>query len=146
MSRFAKRLAVGLVGVCGALGVAAAPATAAYPTAHFNVCNPECDPDEEEGFVDGTITWYNRTAGVTGGVESYFEDGWPTTAYFDAYAGSVKIDSTHRTAANGARRGFNFTIGDTDLVGGINRIKVTVCTLVNGAQEDCSAPVNYWRP
>lgn len=145
MSRFTKRLAVGFVGACGALAMVAAPAMA-YPTEHFNVCNPYCDPDTEEGFVDGYITWYNRTAGVTGGVESYFEDGWPTTAYFDAYAGSVKIDSTHRTAANGTRRGFNFTIGDTNLPGGINRIKITVCTLKNGVQDDCSAPVNYWRP
>lgn len=145
MSRFRKRLAVGLVGACGVLGIAAAPATA-YPKVHFNVCNPYCDPDTEDGFVDGYITWYNRTAGVTGGVESYFEDRLPTAAYFDAYAGSVKIDSTHRTAANGKRLGFNFTIGDTNLVGGINRIKITVCTLDNGVQKDCSAPVNYMRP
>ncbi|MDN3027434.1 hypothetical protein [Streptomyces sp. S.PB5] len=145
MSQFTRRLAVGVVGACAALGVAAGPA-AAYPTVDFNVCNPYCDPDTEQGFVDGSITWYNRTAGVTGGVESYFEDGRPTTAYFDAYAGSVKIDSDHRTAANGSRRGFNFTIGDTNLEGGINRIKITVCTLVNGDPKYCSTPMNYTRP
>lgn len=58
----------------------------------------------------------------------------------------MKIASETRTVANGLSRGFNFTIGDTDLVGGIDRIKITVCTLDDGVPAHCSAPVNYMKP
>ncbi|MEU8352470.1 hypothetical protein [Streptomyces sp. NPDC048845] len=149
MSFITRRLTVGLVAACGALGVAASPA-AAYEQTSFSVCNPQCfaypHQDEEEGFVYGTITWYNRTAGVTGEVNSYIEDGLPTIAHFEAYKRSTKIASETRTVANGGRRGFNFTTGDTNLVGGIDRIKITVCTQRNGLPVNCSAPVNYSKP
>ncbi|MBT2676733.1 hypothetical protein J7E95_39320 [Streptomyces sp. ISL-14] len=46
----------------------------------------------------------------------------------------------------GAIRDFNFTIGDTDLVGGIDRIKVTLCTQYSDSDEPvCSSPENHSR-
>ncbi|MFJ8113166.1 hypothetical protein [Streptomyces sp. NPDC096132] len=83
-----------------------------------------------EDLSRGTITWYNRTAGMQGYVQDFLY-GHSTTAVFEAFAGSVKIDSETRTANNesdlGYFRHFDFTIGDTDLVGGIDRVKITVC-------------------
>lgn len=36
-------------------------------------------------------------------------------------------------------------IGDTDLVGGIDRIKITACEVHTETRRDCSAPVNYFK-
>ncbi|GKQ34693.1 hypothetical protein [Streptomyces sp. A012304] len=98
------------------------------------------------GYTNGTITWYNRTAMVRGTVIDEVDFYGSAVAYFEAYAGSTKIESTTRTAdyygALGAVRDFNFTIGDTDLVGGIDRIKITVCQEV-GTFKSCSSPENY---
>jgi hypothetical protein len=94
----------------------------------------------------------------------YLCDGWHTgsdcdangmdftTAFFEAYAGSTEIDSTTRTANRnspsfGSPRPYTFVIGNPDLVGGINRIKITVCW-VNTSLEAyyCTTPpVNFMR-
>ncbi|MFM9615533.1 hypothetical protein [Streptomyces sp. V2] len=140
MSRLVRKAAVGLLAVCGAVGLANAPASAAdYPTDHFVVGN-------DSGRTYGDITWYNRTANITGTVADHTSGGY-TTAYFEAFAGSTKIDSVTRSANDesdlGEWRGFNFTIGDTDLTGGIDRIKVTVCRHYSSGSDVCSAPENY---
>lgn len=124
--------------------VAAPSAAAAAPTP-FIVCahTESCGA----GYTYGDITWHNRTATVDGFVR---DDQGPgsTTAVFEAFAGATKIDSTTRTAnadsSLGSPREYYFTIGDTDLVGGIDRIKITVCRNL-AAGVDCGLPVNYSR-
>ncbi|MDO0937029.1 hypothetical protein QQY66_36920 [Streptomyces sp. DG2A-72] len=144
MSGFTGRLAVSCLAACGALAITASPA-AASSKQDFDVCAYTCSSNS--GFTYGTITWYNRTAGITGSVWDNGYKDVPTVAYFEAYAGSVKIDSETRTANTdtdlGAVRGFNFTIGDTNLVGGIDRIKITACEVYSATQRLCSASVNY---
>lgn len=75
----------------------------------------------------GAVVWGNRTAEVSGtlhdGSSSDYE--W-ATIYIDAFAGSTKIDSTTRTA-NDVDRPFRFFVGDPDLVGGIDRVRIQVC-------------------
>ncbi|BCL14888.1 hypothetical protein [Micromonospora sagamiensis] len=141
----AKKIGAVLSGI--ALGVAAAvspaiPASAAADD-YFYVCGGQFETCGG-GSTEGTIVWYNRTAGITGGVS----DSGPgsTTAIFEAFAGSTKIESQTRTADDetslGAYRGFNFTIGDSDLVGGIDRIKITVCFNYPDGPLDCSPNYN----
>lgn len=142
MFRITRRVAVGLLATCGALGIGVAPATAAdYAPDEFTVLG------EPNGHTKGAITWYNRTANIQGYVLDISGSGRSTTAVFEAFAGSTKIDSETRTANNesdlGAIRSFNFTIGDTDLVGGIDRIKVTVCQQPPPSGDGCSSPENY---
>lgn len=121
-----------------------APAAHAYPTTFFYACGGKlCSFSHTEGW----FTWYNRTTGVQGHVVDVGRGS--TTAIFEAYAGTRKIDSTTRTADDQSSltgdRSFNFTIGDTNLVGGIDRIKVTVCVNDSGS-IDCGVPWNFWRP
>jgi hypothetical protein len=122
----------------------------AYPTRDFNVYG--WDAYYNRGNTNGSITWYNRTARIEGAVSTgaWIED-WldHTTAYFEAYAGATKIDSTTWTAGKRTPEPiihFTFTIGDTDLVGGINRIKITVCDFSYDGSRECGDPVNYSRP
>lgn len=112
----------------------------AFPTTPFFSC---WDPACLTAFTEGGITWFNRTAGVQGQVVDTADPG-STTAIFEAFAGATKIDTETRTI-NNDERPFNFTIGDTDLVGGINRIKVTVCINVAGGPF-CGTPRHFFRP
>jgi len=131
-------VAIGIV-----LGVA--PPAHAYSTIGFSAYGPELE--NSVSFTEGSFTWYNRTANVQGHVVDL---GWgSTTAIFEAYAGDRKIDSETRTANDTTdltwNRSFNFTIGDTDLVGGINLIKVTVCKNMTGFRP-CGTSKYYPRP
>ncbi|MFE0593833.1 hypothetical protein [Micromonospora echinospora] len=134
-----RSLALTAAAVAGSAVVTASPAQAATS---FDVCGPTnyCSLS----YTFGTITWYNRTAGVTGSVVDVGPGN--TTAYFEAFAGSTKIDSQTRTADDetslGSPRGFNFTIGDTNLVGGIDRIKITVC-FTDSTGQQCGTPQNF---
>jgi hypothetical protein len=106
------------------------------------------------GYTDGEITWYNRTASLSGRVVGpvlsqncdYISH---TTAFFEAYAGTTKIDSQTRTLTRGdidnVRPFGPFTIGDPDLVGGINRIKITVCDNFDDGGRACGPPKHYYR-
>jgi hypothetical protein len=105
----------------------ASAATAVNPTTDFVAFG--FNGLSANGEVEGTITWFNRTANITGDV-FIGEFATTTTAVFEAFAGSTKIESQTRTVnlttfPNGDRH-FNFLIGDTNLVGGINRVKVTI--------------------
>ncbi|MFI2430457.1 hypothetical protein [Streptomyces sp. NPDC018693] len=140
MFHITRRVTVGLLAACAALGVAVAPASAAdYPTDHFVVA-------KTNSTTWGDITWYNRTANIKGTVSDH-TTGY-STAIFEAFAGSTKIDSETRSANDtsslGEWRDFNFTIGDPDLVGGIDRIKITLCTYYSSGRV-CSDPENYSR-
>jgi hypothetical protein len=125
---------------------AAAPAQAAYPITHFNV-NGLDDSSCQFGNTEGDITWYNRTANLSGGV--YACTSPAATAVFTAYASDAsdsKIETQTRTASGEWDvRGFNFTIGDSNLVGGIYRIKIQVCV---GVSPDwlCGKQYNFYNP
>jgi hypothetical protein len=96
-----------------------------------------------EALSVGAVTWANRTATLKGHVQ---DDGGilSSTVFFTAYAGSTKVDSDTRTASPGQDRSFSdVTIGDPDLVGGFDRLKIQVCE--SGHPETCSEPVNLNR-
>jgi hypothetical protein len=105
-----------------------------------------------KGFTHGHIVWANRSASIDGEVHSPRQEPRcdeiirSTTAFFEAYAGATKIDSTTRTVNYPGIRDFpGFSIGDPDLVGGINRIKIQVCdNLVIGGRV-CGEPENHSR-
>jgi hypothetical protein len=137
-----SKAAVGALAACGVLGLAAAPASAASEVYDVTV-----DSAQHNSYARGSITWYNRTANIQGKVVDLNEGAGATQVIFEAFAGSTKIDSETRTADDstdlGTVRDYNFTIGDTELVGGIDRIKITVCHVIGTYTYDCSSPENY---
>jgi len=125
MSTLLRRaVAVGVAAVAAA-GAATVPAAATtqFAVDHFKVCMDEAANDCSTR-VEGTITWGQRTAVVTGKVIN--GGGGSATAGFSAYAGSKKIDHTTRTAKGVSTTPFSFVIGNPTLVGGINRISETM--------------------
>jgi hypothetical protein len=130
MIRTAGGLVVGLALTLGsALGVATADPAMAANTDTFSACVPAfCNLSN----TNGTITWFNRTANVTGNVVDIGPGN--TQAIFKAFATNTQIGPTQTRTADddtslGSPRGFNFPIGDTNLVGGINKITVQVCSV-----------------
>lgn len=116
------------IAVAAAIGLStvAAPSAAAAPAwanDTYYVCSYYCS----WGYASGGIVWGNRTANIQGSVTDVSGDH--TTVYFDAFAGSTKVDSETRTAAY-ETKSYNFPIGDPNLVGGIDRIRIQVCTTV----------------
>jgi hypothetical protein len=110
-------------------------AAATWPNDTYYECSDNCD-----GFARGGVVWGNRTAQIQGSVQSYRDT---TTVYFDAFAGSTKVDSETRSSS-GPEVSYNFTIGDPDLPGGVDRIRVQVCTPL-GADRGCGVQFNMIR-
>ena len=144
MSRTSK-LGAGLAAVAAAAGVvlSAAPAAAStqatWPNDTFNICDYRggtiCD-----GRTIGGIIWGSRTSTLQGEVRDY--TGYGTTVYFDAFAGSTKVDSDHRNSGPYGAVSYNFTIGNPDLVGGFDRLRIQVCRT---GTTQCSLQINVHR-
>ena len=97
----------------------------ATTTTQFSIYAPPPLSSGLHGAAEGTITWFNRSANVSGHMTTgAFSTS--VTFYFEAYAGSTKVDSTTRTArgTDSAWQSFNFTLDASDLVGGFDRIKM----------------------
>jgi hypothetical protein len=97
--------------------------------------------------TEGTIVWGQRTAVLNGHV---WDDGTDASSYvkvyFDAFAGSVKVDSDFRTANNDDRSFGPLTLGDPDRVGGIDRIRIQVCAhFPDWPYKECSTQENEVR-
>lgn len=71
-----------------------------------------------------------------------------TQVFFDAYQGATRVDSQARsTVFADAPKSFRFDIGNPNLVGGIDRIKITICGYFTSSEQLwCSTPVNFLRP
>lgn len=107
------------------------------------------------GYADGSFTWYNRTAYVSGDVhrknatfvsnpDGSIGQVQGVQVAFEAYApGGIKVDTQTRTVnPPDSSLHYGFTIGDTNLAGGIERIKVTIC--IYSPARWCGAPRNYY--
>ncbi|GAB2570138.1 hypothetical protein [Kribbella endophytica] len=102
------------------------------------------DPDCNE-FAEGYITWGNRTATITVTVGDK-STGGTTRVFFDAFAGSTKVDSDVRSAGNVTVTFTPFAIGNPGLPGGINRIRTQVCYFKpDGQRIACSGQWNDIR-
>jgi hypothetical protein len=108
-----------------------AAATVNWTVDNFSQCSGSC----RQGAARGTITWGNRTAYVSGTVTDVAGD-LHTTVTFDAYAGNTLVDHQTRTASV-TTKPYGFPIGDPDLVGGVNRVLIEVCTATLGL-DSCS--------
>lgn len=142
----------GRTAICGAAVAASVvglstPALA-YAQDNFSVCYSvasHCD----SGYTTGAITWFNRTAEVSGQVGD--RGAGSMTAIFEAFADSTKVDTETRftddtaIGTTASPRGFTFTIGDPDLVGGINRVRITLCKNYQTASQSCTSQENHWR-
>jgi hypothetical protein len=105
-----------------------APATAqAVPDDPFDHCVFKLGDLCLEG-GSGNIVWYNRTAVVSGRVwHRSGAEGW-VQGRFRAYANGLPVgEEQTRTAQASSTRGFEFSIGDTNLRGGIDYITIQVC-------------------
>ncbi len=119
----------------------ATPASAAYPTTFFSDCGPvtDCNPS-----ASGNITWYNRTAYIDGGIYNYSgQNGW---AVFTAYAGGTKVDTVVTEVSVDDYVAIEENIGDSSLVGGIDRIKVAICVGPTVNSLTCGTATNYPKP
>lgn len=145
-TQLVKKVAVVIAAIVMTLGFAS-PAAAVQTFSDFDVKGWE--GRDENGSAEGTFTWNNRTTEVRG---NYWPGHGRTWVIFEAFAGSTKVDSKW---AEGTPCGpevscfwfINTTIGDPNRVGGINRIKVTVC--MGPALNDwdaCGQSVNYAKP
>ncbi|GLW30173.1 hypothetical protein [Actinoplanes regularis] len=140
--------AVAAAGVGVALAASATiPAQAAtYEPDNFYVCSYYgCG----YGATEGTLTWYDRTVNAKGYVGDYRYLS-NITVIFEAYQGSVKVGTPQTRTANnesslGEIRDFNLTLGDTDLSGGVDRVKVTLCNDYQTANQVCAPVKNYYR-
>jgi hypothetical protein len=115
----------------------------AYPSQAFKVCQ---NTTLCINYTRGTIVWYARTADVSGVVKLAQNTDWEwTQASFEAFAGSTKVDAQTRTATpSKLELSIGFPLGDPNLVGGIDRIRITVCSYSFGVRR-CGIPVNYLR-
>lgn len=151
------RIATATVGfaVVGVLLMLVAPthaAASAIQGEHFACAAPKAT-NCRVGYhstVSYRVLWHNRTATVSGHIETPDERGPAnydyTRVFFESFAGPTEIDSTHRTSSHIDGLGFSFAMGDPNLVGGIDRVKVTVCTYYIDLDRLCGAPVNAMRP
>jgi hypothetical protein len=134
------------IAVAGAaVGVAAvvqAPAQASvqYDNDQWGVI---CSPGGCSSQADGWIIWGTRTATVGGSVLDSAANQ-QTTVFFDAFQGTVKIDSETRTAkvSDHAAVSFNFEIGNPGTPGGIDRIRIQICKKAVGGAQICD-PVQW---
>ncbi|MBM2620823.1 hypothetical protein JIG36_35520 [Actinoplanes sp. LDG1-06] len=119
-------VAIGAVTAAAVAGLQA-PANAAWPSDIFHIADV---PTWVVQHTDGHVEWGNRTAYVDGTVTDNDNLPMSSTVIFEAFAGSNKIDTQTRTANEdsslGWSRSFAFSIGDPDLRGGIDRIKITL--------------------
>ncbi|WP_143465916.1 hypothetical protein [Kribbella sp. ALI-6-A] len=137
------RKTIALAGAAAGLAaVVQAPAQASVQYAD-DQWGPICSPGGCTSKADGWIVWANRTATVGGSVQDDIANQ-QTTVYFDAFQGSVKVDSETRTAkvSDTAPVSFRFTIGNPDLPGGIDRIRIQICRTPVGGSEICD-PVQW---
>ncbi|TWD81383.1 hypothetical protein FB561_2496 [Kribbella amoyensis] len=117
-----------VIGLCQST----ASASVQWTNDTFDVCAPfPYDYSPSAGFPCtnrsyGGIVWGNRTARIQGAVTDDWRLNSSTVVYFDAFAGSTKVEGTVRRS-EGNSVSFNFYIGDPDLVGGIDRIRIQVC-------------------
>ena len=131
MRSLLRKLAVAAT-IAAAAGLTAVPASVASTAdagRYFMLCMAHNCPTPS--YVYGWITWYQRTVNLTGRVSS---DSTPSTEYlqarFQAFAGTRQIGPTQTrtaTAGNGWAIDYSFVMGDPDLVGGVNKIKITLC-------------------
>jgi len=127
LHRYTRAVSTASVIAAGLVVAMQAPAQAAWAQDQFDIAVTSSYRDKTSW---GTVSWGNRTAAITGTVYDGGGDLATATVIFEAFAGSTKIDSQTRTANEmtelGGTRGYSFSIGDPDLSGGIDRIKITV--------------------
>jgi hypothetical protein len=126
MNVFRAALATAAVAVVAA-GGGQLPASASTQFAEdsFYICvDQACSMS-----VSGGITWGQRTADVYGFVINK-RPGVMASVHYDAFANSTKIDSTTTYVLDYTQStlvDFDFNIGNPNLVGGINRIRIQIC-------------------
>jgi hypothetical protein len=121
-------------------------ATSASATDHeFLACQD--DNCQDNGDTAGDIVWNNRTATI---VNAYLvhpaNATWYTTATYDGMAGTTKVDSAAGSVGPNVRV-INFppfAVGDPNRVGGIDRIRITVCSRIDGYPA-CGNQYSFWR-
>jgi hypothetical protein len=112
-----------------------APATAeAAPTSEFGT-------GDGYDYTKGTITWHNRTVGISGAV---IDDGpgW-TVVRFRVFAGSRQIgpeetrytDDTSVDPKIRSPRRFELGMGDTTLPGGVDKVEISICHTKNTCEH-----------
>ena len=141
-----RKVGAGLAALAAAAGVvltagpAAASTDATWPNDTFTICDYRPGTTICDGATIGGIIWGNRTSTLQGRLIDH--GGAGTTVYFDAFAGSTKVDSDHRNSGAYGDIPYNFTIGNPDLAGGFDRLRIQVCRT---GTTQCSVQINVHR-
>jgi hypothetical protein len=145
MGVFRRGIAISAAGMA-VVGFSQLPASANAQWAN-DTWDITSDPTFHVANTTGGVIWGNRTAEVQGTVNRQYNITGYSAVYFDAFQGSTKVDSDFRnTPANSGRTDFHFDIGNPNLPGGIDRIKVQLCSNnLDGTHYACSEPVNLIR-
>lgn len=133
-------------GAAMGFGVGQASASVQWANDQWSwVCSSPIDNQCVHG-SDGGVAWGQRTAELSGSLwDDDTNSSTYTKIYFDAFAGSTKVDSDFRTV-NNREIPFRFDIGDPDLVGGIDRIRIQVCVhFPEWPYKECSEQDNELR-
>ena len=142
--RRALALGAAVMALTGAVNAPASASTQSWAPDHFGpICYVSC----VNSGTEGDITWGNRTASMSGHVTDNDPNAARfTTLHIDAFAGSTKIDSDAITTYINSSS-FYLVIGDPDLVGGINRIRLQLCQYwqATDVRIGCTTQYNYTR-
>ncbi len=94
--------------------------------------------------------WFDRSAVLDGAVYDQLAGG--TTAIFEAMVSSsskpLDVQTRYADDANlnfGPVRTFNFSLNAPNVVGGFNRIRVTICKNYGTSSQKCGKPAHFWR-
>lgn len=121
------------------MSTTALPATAqSYPTTDF----PQIT--NSTGATDVSVTWYNRSVGVTGAVSDNESDYATTVVCVYGFVGPNATEGWHDMecrGVNGGTKGFNFTLDGSDISGGFRSVQVRL-----GRQYDINGePGRVWE-
>jgi len=137
-----KKIAAGALAAT-AMTVAVPAVAHADPVTAFRLCDTEaCD-----NRVQGTVTWHNRTATVSGWVVD--KGAGFTTAKFRAYDTNGKqvgpdvsryTDDASTNPTLKSPRAIGFGMGDTTKPGGLGKIAVFLCFTETACQHSLTLP------
>ncbi|MEU0091716.1 hypothetical protein [Kribbella sp. NPDC006257] len=122
--------------IAAAGGLTTASASTQYSPDTFHICVDQSCTME----TNGTITWTNRMASISGEVINRVSG--TAMADFGVFAGENSIDGMVVKSASYTTTKFPATaVGDPNLVGGVNIVKIKICS----SYTRCSAEHSYYR-
>ncbi len=145
--RVALGFALAVAAAAGSnIGMASTAAAASYPTSKYTLYSYDSTNTVHQGYAYGTLTWFNRSVGVQGGVVDWCGNGSDyTKVIFEYYSARNKSGylGVQSRQANDCQelRSYNFTLDGSAYSGGIGSVYISVCT-----EAQCNSLPTINRP